>query len=118
MVQQTETAGDAMTGWIWILIALLIVGVVVARRGRSDMQAKGQARRDRITVQPKPNCKRSQTADDSRSASGKDPNLEYRGEVYFFSSVEERDRCTANLLHGEYRPGEASTTPRAIDRRN
>lgn len=112
-----------MGSWIGFLIFLVVVGVVLATRGRRGVQAIGHGHLNRIGGHPKrvPD-KQPQATVDSTTDIRKDPNLEnssvYHGEILFFCSIEERDSFTANLdQFGEYHPSETLEIPRAIDRR-
>lgn len=105
-----------MVRWIWFVIALVIVVVVLAARGRRGVQAMGQGFLNRKGHRsPLPDRPR-QAADDSMADLRRDPNVEYQGEVYFFCTVEARDAFTANLRFGEFHPNETANTPRAIAR--
>lgn len=112
-----------MGSWIGFLIFLVVVGVVLATRGRRGAQAIGHGHPNRIGGYPDPAPdKQSKTTVDSTTDIGTDPNLEnssvYHGEILFFCSIEERDTFTANLdQFGEHHPGETLEIPRAIDRR-
>lgn len=112
-----------MGSWIGFLIFLVLLGIVLATRGRRGVQTIGHGHQDRIGGYPElaPNMQPKTTVDSSTDIR-KDPNLEnssvYHGEIFFFCSIEERDTFTANLdQFGEYHPSEMLEIPRAIDRR-
>lgn len=112
-----------MGSWIGFLVFLVVIGIVLATRGRRGVQAIGHGHLDRIGGYPElaPD-KQPKTTVDSTTDICKDPNQEnssvYHGEILFFCSIEERNTFTANLdQFGEYHPIETLEIPRAIDRR-
>ncbi len=98
-----------MASWIWFLIALVILVPVLASRSRRGVQAMGHGHLKRMGGQRKavPD-QQPQSADDWTTDIRLDPHLEYQGAVYFFCSVEERDRFAANPQFGELNPSETA----------
>lgn len=73
--------------------------------------------RNRIAENQNGPDQQPKTADGSTTDIRKYPNLEYQGDVFFFCSIEERDKFKANLQFVEFHPNDTANIPRAIGRR-
>lgn len=107
-----------MVSWTVFLIGLVIVVVILVRRGRRGVRVMGHGHLIGLGRPRKmfPDLQ-LQSVDDWTTDTRKAPHLEYQGEVYFFCSIEERDVFSENLQYGEFHPSATANIPRAIERR-
>lgn len=98
------------------VIAFVKIALGFADRGQRDKRVRrdrdlNQERIDRMTAGQQPVGAYGSTAERSI-----DPHLEFKGEVYFFCSIDERDACMTNLEMGELRPLMIANVPVGIER--